>query len=396
MRILKISLCVLVGFAASVAAEAHRAEKTLDEYLDTSLQAVRAGDGLSLVETSRYWISKHSKYPQAIRFLRLHDPDGWTYTNQRSAGDYMSVEVHFQSKNWTHPWQTRFELLKKKDQWLITDFEDLTIRPLTHEPDTPEAIGAIVDRYLETALAGVALSEERGTEAGTKRILEFYNSGAGFWNTPLQSKMFFLWLKQNRPATLPTARVDWIKGEVASVAVTLRGSGRRNSQTTFRFALEKDQRRKHRWFIRDYEDVALKHHQDTLAPAAQDPQWGVREIEVEQSSSHTVVRSQLAILSASKEVTLQVAVMTEIIRKSRPLWADTKRARASLGRLIAMHSTLSSKSHMQWQLATEPSAQDADIVVATPSPASTLFNGIRFTVAGSGGQWLIQSAALFR
>ena len=394
MRTLKISLCVLVGFAASVAAQAHRAEKMLDEYLDTSLQAVRAGNGLCLVETSRYWISKHSKYPQAIRYLRLHDPDGWRHTNQRSAGDYMSVEVHFQSKNWTHPWQTRFELLKKKDQWLITDFEDLTIRPLTHEPDTSETIGAIVDRYLETALVGVALSDKRGTEAGTKRILEFYNSGAGFWFTPLKSKLFFLWLKQNRPVTLPTARVDGIKGEVASVAVTLRGSGRRKSETAFRFALEKDKRRKHRWFIRDYEDVGLKHQQDTLAAAAQDARSGVHE--VEQSSAHTVVRSQLAILSASKEVTLQASVMTEIIQKSRPLWADTKRARASLGRLMAMHSTLSSKSHIQWQLATETSAQDADIVVATPSPALTLFNGIRFTVADSGGQWLIQSAVLFR
>ena len=396
MRILKISLCILVGFATSVAAQAHRAEKTLDEYLDTSRQAVRAGDGLSLVETSRYWISKHSQYPQAIRFLHLHDPDGWTYTNQRSAGDYMSVDVHFQSKNWTHPWQTRFELLKKKDQWLITDFEDLTIRPLTHEPETPEAIVTIVDRYLETALAGVALSDERGTEAGAKRILEFYNSGAGFWNTPIKSKMFFLWLKQNRPVTLPAARVDGIKGEVASVAVTLRGSRRHKSETAFRFALEKDKRRKHRWFIRDYEDVALKHQQDRLAATAQDAQSGVRQVAIEQSSSHTVVRSQLAILSASKEATLQAAVMTEIIEKSQPLWADTKRARASLGRLMAMHSTLSAKSDMQWQLVTQPSTQDDDVVVATPIPALILFNGIRFTVADSGGQWLIQSAVLFR
>ena len=88
--------------------------------------------------------------------------------------------------------------------------------------------------------------------------------------------------------------------------------------------------------------------------------------------------------------------MAEIIENSRPLWADTKNARASLGRLMAMHSTLSAKSGTQWQLALDPDAQDAGVIVATPSPALAVFSGLRFTVAAAGGQSLIQSTVLFR
>jgi len=389
---MKTSLNILIVLIVSLpfAARADQSTDHLETYLTEVITSVKNGGKGALLKASQYWLSSpRNSHFSVVRFIKLHDSVSWSLGKVKRAGDYMAIDVAFNTCYWDQPWMTSFELIRQGDKWSISDFDDITLRPIVKEPEDAKEL---LSKWLEQAFQGIARLEQAANKTKSKAIRDYYGSGLGFWTPSFKSKMWFLWLNQHRPTSETQIEIENKQDNATNLKVRFSGGGLRQSTVSFLFSMRKEGGR---WFVADYENITQNLRKKKRAESAKKFIEQVGDVEIDQRSAESVVHTQLAILSAAERIVNQHAVMTEVIKNSEPLWEVSKEARRSLGRLIAMNLA-GQKPDSNWSLDVRSSAADKAVIVAIPVSNSLLFKGIRFELMQKGAKWLIQSAVLFR
>jgi len=385
-------LNILIGliFSVPLVARADQSTDHLETYLTEVITSAKIGGGSALLKASRYWLSQtRNSHFSVVRFIKLHDPASWSLGKIKRAGDYMAINVAFNTCCWDQPWITSFELIRQGDEWSISDFDDITRRPIVKEPDDAEDL---LSKWLEQAFQGIARLDQAANETKSKAIRDYYESGLGFWTSSFKSKMWFLWLNQHRPTPPTQIEIEDEQDNATNLKAHFFDGRLHQPTASFRFSMKKEGSK---WFIANYEDIAQKQRKEQRAESVQKFIEQVGAVGIDQGSAESVVDTQLAILSAAERIVNQHAVMTEVINSSEPLWVVNKEARRSLGRLVAMNLA-EQRPGGKWLLDVQSSAADKAVIVATPVSNSLLFKGIRFELTQKSTKWMIQSAILFR
>jgi hypothetical protein len=379
---------IVMILSLSTVAVADPGRDHLEVYLTELLAAVGQGKEAILFKPSKHWSSPKNHF-SVIQFIKRHQPVSWSLGEVKKAGDYMAINVVFRTRFWEHPWMTSFELIRQGERWWVADFTDITRRPLTTEPDGAKELFSI---WLDQAVEGMVQIDQSADKTSSNAISRYYHSGMGFWSNPLKSRLWFLWLTSNHPE--PVARIEVVSEgvSVTSLKASFSGGKIRQPTTSFLFSMEvKDGK----WSITGYENMATSERQKKRVESARQFMEQMAGVEMEQGSAEATVRSQLAILAAAAEGSNKPTLMTEILRQSEPLWAVTKKARSSLGKLIAMSMAVQG-SQEQWSVELESGTAQRGYVVAVPASEGPLFKGIRFELTPEESVWVIQSAVLFR
>jgi len=385
-----LNILIALIFSVPLVARADQSTDHLETYLTEVITSAKIGGGSALLKASRYWLSQtRNSHFSVVRFIKLHDPASWSLGKIKRAGDYMAINVAFNTCCWDQPWMTSFELIQQGDKWSISDFNDITLRPIVKEPEDAKDL---LSKWLEQAFQGITRLDQAANETKSKAIRDYYGSGLGFWDSPFKSTMWFLWLNQHRPSSETQIEIEHKQGIATHLKVRFSGGGLRQPTVSFRFFMEKEGGR---WSITDYENIAQKLRNKKRAESVQKFIEQVDDVKIDQGSAESVVNTQLAILSAAERIVNQHAVMTEVIKNSEPLWKVSKEARRSLGRLIAMNLA-EQRPDSNWSLDVRSSAADKAVIVAIPVSNSPLFKGIRFELTQKSTKWMIQSAILFR
>lgn len=386
-----LNILIVLIFSLPFVARADQSTDHLETYLTEVIASAKDGGGSALLKASRYWLSRpRNSHFSVVRFIKLHDPASWSLGKVKRAGDYMAIDVAFNTCCWDQPWMTSFELIRQGDKWSISDFDDITLRPIVKEPEDAKDL---LSKWLEQAFQGIARLDQAANETKSKAIRDYYGSGLGFWTPSFKSKMWFLWLNQHRPTSETQIEIENKQDNATNLKVRFSGGGLRQSTVSFLFSMRKESGR---WFVADYENITQNLRKKKRAESAKKFIEQVGDVEIDQRSAESVVHTQLAILATAERIGNKHAVMWhEVTKNSEPLWEVSKEARRSLGRLIAMNLA-GQRPDGNWSLEVESSAADKAVIVAIPVSNSLLFKGIRFELMQKGTKWVIQSAVLFR
>jgi len=308
----------------------------------------------------------------------------------QSAGDYSALTVSFDSIIWDRPWKTRFEFVKRDEQWKLTAFEDLTQRAVD---DSKLSANDFVLAYLKQAGIAANLLNTTTDKDEKKRIEQYQISGAGFWKSnPIKSRLFILWLQQKTPT-------DWKLLETsvpseATAKVIINFNGVKHHKTGYSLTFDIINENNH-WLIKNYYNRQTQTRLETRKITSDIAAKEISNVQLNQDSAESVVRSQLKILEYASSGA-GVSILSELAKKSKPLWLKSRKARASLGRMLGISANL--KEPHQWILAKQGESAEKQILIVTfTTPMKLLLiKGIRFIVLKQDDIWKIKEATLFR
>ena len=354
-----VRMFVLVVWVGTIgSARANTPKESLGEYFELLARA-DSPTSLALVEpSSRFWLKgAHSGWLEVNRYFYFHRPAGWKFTEQANAGDYMSIRVLFDSVNANQPWLTEFELVRTKSGWKIIAFTDITLRPFDEQSGSAQSL---VFTYLEKARHALGTMAQGINQQEQARLEKYYGNGAGFWYAlPTRSRLFLLWLEQQAPATYEIANTSTV-GDKSSIVVEFMGTKGRAA--------------------------------DKVSTAIDKVTWRT-------DSPAATVSTQLEILRRAGSGPALYAVLPDIVERSKPLWASSRRAKATLGRLIGVFVAFNAQGRPvpTWELISAGTVVTAHIVNPESfKNVSKFMQAIQFSLSHQVNGWKIVDAVIFR
>lgn len=395
-QIPRMLLSLLLCFPLFVQAQTQVAspEQRLDSYLQLLTHADAPTSAELIKPASAFWLKGvHSDWVSVSRYLALHRPSRWTFSDQVAAGDYMSLKVQFSSRNSATPWITEFELVKAHNLWKITAFSSITQRALDDQTTSAQSL---LETYLKQAQQAIKAIHAEQDKSEKDRLEKYYGSGAGYWDSvDIQSRMFLLWLKQKSPNTYQITDDSTTK-ETGSVTVTFHGVKHHPNGYPIRFEVIRKQQH---LFIASYHDIKREKQKAETDKAVAAVTSDLNQVTANSSTPEATVRSQLEILQTAGKGSALYAVMPKIAEQSKPLWTSSRKARASLGRLVGVYAGLNSPGtdDIEWAFSTEDKTVTASISnLDALGSVSALLKGVRFTLVQQSDGWKIDQAVIFR
>ncbi len=390
-----VRMFVLVVWVGTIgSARANTPKESLGEYFELLARA-DSPTSLALVEpSSRFWLKgAHSGWLEVNRYFYFHRPAGWKFTEQANAGDYMSIRVLFDSVNANQPWLTEFELVRAKSGWKIIAFTDITLRPFDEQSGSAQSL---VFTYLEKARHALGTMAQGINQQEQARLEKYYGNGAGFWYAlPTRSRLFLLWLEQQAPATYEIANTSTV-GDKSSIVVEFMGTKGRAAGHRIKFEVVS---RQSRLFITQYHDMERVLHQAELNKAADKVSTAIDKVTWRTDSPAATVSTQLEILRRAGSGPALYAVLPDIVERSKPLWASSRRAKATLGRLIGVFVAFNAQGRPvpTWELISAGTVVTAHIVNPESfKNVSKFMQAIQFSLSHQVNGWKIVDAVIFR
>lgn len=377
---------------------AQTAEQRLSEYFQLLADADTPTSPKLIKPVSAFWHKGvHSNWVGVSRYFLMHQPTQWTFGDQLNAGDYMAIQVLFNSRNADLPWVTEFELVKAHSGWKITEFADLTLRPFDEQTGTPPRL---VDTYLQQTQLAIENMNTVAEPSEKMRLEKYYGAGAGFWqvSNAVKSRQLMLFLQQKQPESYRIADVepDVTHADKTAVTVVFEGIKHHPDGYPLQFDVIKQQKR---LFISTYYDVNADKRRVDFNRAKGAVTEALDQLNSDMHTAEATVQSQLDILKAAGTGPGLYAAMPDIAEQSKPLWHQSRSAKADLGRLVGLYAGFNGQGAVvpEWALTADGAVVTARLSNAKQLGAITkLLSGVRFTLVQQDGGWKIKHAVILR